>query len=106
MKYTIDFDNNKVEETFMELEHLFYWSERCFEDGDLGRNIVNTVRFEDVVKELRLFRVNVEVGTFLDDGFLRIGYALINGHRFVRCGKLDPATLKVALWEIAHPAKA
>jgi hypothetical protein len=103
MKYTIEFNNNSAETTFLALYHGFDWSERCYEDKDLARNISNTATFEANVKELRLFGAETQTGTYESDGFLRIGYAMINGHEFVKCGKLDAKELKDALWEIAHP---
>lgn len=104
MKYTIDFNNNTVETTFMDLLHNFDWSERAYEDKDLMRNATNSATFEAKVRELRLYGADTSAGCYECDGFLRIGYAVINGRQFVKCGKLDPKELKDALWEIAHPA--
>lgn len=103
MKYEIEFDNNQVEKTFMDLDFYHHWSERNFEDHNVMSNIVNTVRFEDKVNALRLFGATVAVGTYTDDEFLRIGYARINDHVFVKNGVFNPSELKAALWEIAHP---
>lgn len=104
MKYTVEFNNNSVESTFLDLMHGFDWSERAFEEKDLMRNLTNTATFEAAVKALRLFGAETHTGSYESDGFLRIGYAMINGHEFVKCGKWYSKELKDALWEIAHPA--
>ena len=103
MKYEINFDNNTVEKFFMDLHHSFEWSERNFEDGDLPRNIRNSANFSNEVKGLKIFGAETEVGIYDDNGFDRIGYAVINGHEFVKNGKINYNLLKDALWEIAHP---
>lgn len=103
MTKTIIFDNNSVEKYFMDLLFHFDWSERNFEDKDLMRNICCTVSFEGLVKELRIFGADTEVGNYTDEGFLRIGFARINKHEFVKCAKINYKELKDALWEIAHP---
>lgn len=103
MKYEINFDNNTVEKVFMDLYHSFEWSERNFEDGDLPRNIRNSANFSNEVKGLKIFGAETEVGIYDDNGFDRIGYAVINGHEFVKNGKINYNLLKDALWEIAHP---
>lgn len=103
MKYTIEFDNNSVDTTFLTLYHGFNWSERCYEEKDLMRNIGNVATFEANVNALRLFGAETQTGTYECDGFLRIGYAMINGHEFVKRSELNAKALKDALWEIAHP---
>jgi hypothetical protein len=103
MKYEINFDNNAVEKKFLDVDHYYTWSERNFEDKDLARNVACTITFENAVKELRLFGANVDVGSYNDNGFLRIGFARINTHEFVKNGKINLTILKDALWEIAHP---
>ncbi|MBQ8331159.1 MAG: hypothetical protein IJX94_01500 [Clostridia bacterium] len=103
MKYEINFDNNAAEKTFLDLYHSIAWSERNFEDGDLVRNVGCTATFEAHVQFLRAYGAKTETGTYNDNGFLRIGYASINGHEFVKNGKLNAKELKDALWEIAHP---
>ena len=105
MKYEINFDNNTVEEVFINLYHSFQWSESNFEDGDLRRNIRNSTDFENKVQELRLFGAEIDVCIYADNGFDRIGYAAINGHEFVKNGKFNSEKLRNALWEIAHPEK-
>ena len=104
MTYTIDFNNNTVNDTFLELVSRFDWSERYFEEKDLMRNLTNTTAFESAVKHLRLFGVGTTTGSYEDDGFLRIGYACIGGHEFIKNGQLNTKALTDALWEIAHPA--
>lgn len=103
MKYTIDFNNNSVEQFFLDFYYSFEWSERNFEDGDLSRNIVNTTTFCQTLMHLEIFGADTERGTYEDNGFIRIGYAKINGHEFVKNSQLNPKKLKDALWEIAHP---
>ena len=103
MKYEIDFDNNAYETTFMEIYHFFEWSERSFEDKDLPRNIANIISFERAVQELHLLGADTQTGTYQDNGFLRVGYARINSHTFIRNSKPNYHALKEALWEIAHP---
>lgn len=105
MEYKIAFDNNTVEETFLDIHHHFEWSESSFESGDLMRTIVNSVAFEKRVNSLRLFGASVETGGYMDGDFLRIGFARINDHVFVKNGKINYKELKDALWEIAHPAE-
>ena len=105
MKYEIEFDNNTVDNVFINLYHAFTRSENNFEDKDLMRNIVNTVSFEGESKMLRLFGAETEVGTYDDNGFLRIGYARINEHEFIKNGVINFNKLKDALWEIAHRKK-
>lgn len=103
MKYEINFDNNTVENIFMELYHSFEWSEDNFEEKDLERNIRNATHFQSTVRMLKIFGAETEVGTYYDNGFDRIGYAKINNHEFVKNGKINYSKLKDALWEIAHP---
>lgn len=103
MKYEINFDNNTVENIFMELYHSFEWSEDNFEEKDLERNIRNATHFQSTIRMLKIFGAETEVGTYYDNGFDRIGYAKINNHEFVKNGKINYKKLKDALWEIAHP---
>ncbi len=102
MKYEVNFDNNTVEKVFMDLYHHFELSECNFEDKDLPRNIRNATTFCETIRTLRLFGADVDVGTYDDNGFDRIGYARINGYEFVKNGKINYNKLKDALWEIAH----
>lgn len=103
MKYTIDFNNNSVESVFMTLYHCFDWSERSFEDKDLSRNIVNTTTFCQSLMQLEIFGADTERGTYADGLFVRIGFAKINDHVFIKNGVINTKELKDALWEIAHP---
>ena len=103
MKKTVTFDNNTVESYFMSFVHHFDWSENNFEEKDLMRNICCTIGFEGLIKELRIFGADTEVGNYEDNGFLRIGYARINKHEIVKNAKMNYKELKDALWEIAHP---
>lgn len=103
MKYEINFNNNTVDQMFLEIYQNYEWSERNFEDKDLIRNIFCTANFESVIKTLRLFGAETETGTYSDEGYLRIGFARINGHEFVKNSKPNYKELNDALWEIAHP---
>lgn len=103
MKYEVEFDNNKADEMFIRLYHAFEQSESCFTDGDLMRNIVNTVTFENLMRQLQLFNTDTDFGSYEDNGFLRIGYARIGSCEFVKNGAVNYSRLKEALWEIAHP---
>lgn len=103
MKYTIDFNNDTCERYFIDLYYSFEWCERSFEENDLVRNIVNTMTFTQSLMHLEVFGVDTERGTYSDGGFIRIGYAKINGHEFVKNTVFNPKELKKALLEIAHP---
>ena len=103
MRYTIDFNNNTVESFFMDLYHSFAWSERAFEDNDLSRNVVNTTCFCQSLMHLEIFGADTERGTYSDGDFIRIGFAKINDHVFIKNGVINTKELKDALWEIAHP---
>lgn len=105
MEKTVIFDNNTVEQYFMSLMHHFDWSEHNFEDKDIQRNICCTMGFEGLIKELRIYGADTEVGNYDDNGYLRIGFARINGHEVVKNAKINLKELKDSLWEIAHPDK-
>lgn len=104
MKKTIVFDNNSVKKYFWNLRFHFDWSEENFGKEDLLRNITNTVAFEGVIKELQIYGAETEFGTYNDSGYLRIGYAKINGFEVVKNGDMNSGKLIEALREIAqHP---
>lgn len=102
MKYEIDFNYNMVCDICVELYHSFERSEYHFEEGDLERNIRNATHFQSTIEMLKVFGAEIEVGTYCDNGFDRIGYAKINNHEFVKDNKITHKELKNALLEIAH----
>lgn len=103
MTYKIDFTSDKAERFFYDLYHAYQWSEDSFKDGDLKRNIINTAVFGETVKSLRLFGAVTECGNYNDNGFVRIGFAKVNGYTIVHNGKLDIMSLCKALEELAKP---
>lgn len=105
MKYELEFDNNSVETFFIDLYHAFEQSEDTFTDGDLTRNIVSVITFENLIRTLRLFGTDTVCRSYNNHGFMRIGYARINSYEFIKNGAVDYKKLKDALRDIAHPAK-
>lgn len=101
MKYEITFNRDSAHEKFMEIYTRFARTEECAKAGDLPRNIRNACAFSEAVRSLRIFGAAVLAnGIYDDNGFDRIGHAVINGHEFVKNGEFNFAELSAALAEI------
>ena len=101
MTKTITFDKYTVDAVFIDLTAYFERSEEYFKKNDLLRNIVNATSFQNRVRSLMIYGADTDTGTYGDGDYLRIGYARINGHEFVKSGKIKYEELQAALNEIA-----
>lgn len=101
MTKTITFDKYTADAVFVDLMAYFDRSEEYFKKNDLLRNIVNATSFQNRVRSLMIYGADTDTGSYGDGDYLRIGYARINNHEFVKSGKISYDELQTALKEIA-----